>query len=73
MEIGCLLLITIQKVNVFGIHIIEFGCFFNGRYTINYDDFQEVMKSILEEHLNLKGVTPSDLASTLTLMYWKNI
>ena len=31
---------------------------FNGRYTINYDGFQEVMKSILEEHLNLKGVTP---------------
>ena len=45
----------------------------NGRYTINYDDFQEVMKSILEECLNLKGVTPRDLASTLTLMYWKNI
>ena len=31
---------------------------FNGRYTINYGGFQEVMKSILEEHLNLKGVTP---------------
>ncbi len=31
---------------------------FNVKYSINYDDFQEVMKSILEEHLNLKGVTP---------------
>ena len=28
------------------------------KYSINIDDFQEVMKSILEEHLNLKGVTP---------------
>ena len=27
-------------------------------YLINYNDFQEVMKSILEEHLNLKEVTP---------------
>ena len=32
---------------------------FRENYSINYDDFQEVMKSILEEHLNLKGVTPS--------------
>ena len=31
---------------------------FNGKYSINPNDFQEVMKSILEEHLNLKGVTP---------------
>ena len=31
---------------------------FRENYTINKDDFQEVMKSILEEHLNLKGVTP---------------
>ena len=31
---------------------------FNGKHSINYDDFQEVMKSILEEHLNLRGVTP---------------
>ena len=31
---------------------------FRDKYSINYDDFQEVMKSILEEHLNLKGVTP---------------
>ena len=28
-------------------------------YSINYNDFQEVMKSILEEPLNLKGVTPN--------------
>ena len=28
------------------------------KYLINHDDFQEVMKSILEEHLNLNGVTP---------------
>ena len=34
---------------------------FNGRYTINYDGFQEVMKNILEEHLNLKGVTPKQI------------
>ena len=46
---------------------------FNSKHSINKDDFQEVMKSILEEHLNLKGLTPRDLASTLTLMYWKNI
>ena len=31
---------------------------FRDKYSINYNDFQEVMKSILEEHLNLKGVTP---------------
>ena len=31
---------------------------FRENYSINYDDFQEVMKSILEEHLNLKAVTP---------------
>ena len=31
---------------------------FRENYSINYDDFQEVMKSILEEHLNLRGVTP---------------
>ena len=31
---------------------------FRENYSINYDDFQEVMESILEEHLNLKGVTP---------------
>ena len=31
---------------------------FLAKYSINYYDFQEVMKSILEEHLNLKGVTP---------------
>ena len=32
---------------------------FNVKYSINYDDFQEIMKSILKEHLNLKDVTPS--------------
>ena len=32
--------------------------FFSEKYPIDHDDFQEVMKSILEEHLNLKGVTP---------------
>ena len=31
---------------------------FRENYSINYDDIQEVMKSILEEPLNLKGVTP---------------
>ena len=31
---------------------------FREKYSINIDDFQEVMKSILEEHLNLRGVTP---------------
>ena len=31
---------------------------FREKYSINRDDFQEVMKSILEEHLNLKTVTP---------------
>ena len=30
---------------------------FRENYSINYDDFQEVMKSILEEHLNLMGKT----------------
>jgi hypothetical protein len=34
---------------------------FRERYSINYYDFQEVMKSILGEHLNLKGVTPCRL------------
>ena len=28
------------------------------KYPIDHYDFQEVMNSILEEHLNLKGVTP---------------
>ncbi len=31
---------------------------FSIKYSINYDDLQEVMKDILEEHLDLKGVTP---------------
>ena len=31
---------------------------FRDKYSINYNDFQEVMKSILEEHLGLNGVTP---------------
>ena len=31
---------------------------FSFKYSINYNDFQEVMKSILVEHLNLNGVTP---------------
>ena len=31
---------------------------FLNKYSINYDDFQEVMTDILEEHLNLKDVTP---------------
>ena len=31
---------------------------FRENYSINYDDFQEIMKSILVEHLNLNGVTP---------------
>ena len=31
---------------------------FRDKYSINYDDFQEVMNSILEEHLSLNGVTP---------------
>ena len=42
--------------------------FFTNKYSINYDDFQEVMKSILEEHLNLKDVTPKPL-STYAPMY----
>ena len=45
---------------------------FNDKYSINYDDFQEVMKSILEEHLNLKGVTPS-ISAERPPRYWKNI
>ena len=40
---------------------------FRENYSINYDDFQEVMKSILEEHLNLKGVTPNVMSG-----YYKN-
>ena len=32
--------------------------FFANKYSINYDDIQEVIKSILVGHLNLKGVTP---------------
>jgi len=32
---------------------------FLNKYSINYDDFQEIMTDILEEHLNLKDVTPS--------------
>ena len=31
---------------------------FSDKYSINHNDFQEVMKSILEEHLNLKDVPP---------------
>ena len=31
---------------------------FLNKYSINIDDFQEVMKSILEEHLNLMEATP---------------
>ena len=31
---------------------------FLAKYSINYDDFQEVMKSMLEEHLSLNGITP---------------
>ena len=31
---------------------------FSIKYSINYDDLQEVMKDILEEYLNLKDVTP---------------
>ena len=31
---------------------------FFAKYSINYDDFQDIMKSILEEHLNLKEATP---------------
>ena len=33
--------------------------FFTNKYSINYDDIQEVIKSVLVGHLNLKGVTPS--------------
>ena len=45
---------------------------FIDKYSINYDDFQEVMKSILEEYLNLKGVTPR--ARLLPLVCdWKSI
>ena len=42
------------------------------KYLINHDDFQEVMKSILEEHLNLKGVTPN-VMSGYYKNNWKNI
>ena len=38
---------------------------FLNKYSINNVDFQEVMKSILEEHLNLKGVTPKCISSTI--------
>ena len=31
---------------------------FLAKYSINYYDFQEVMKSILEEHLSLNDITP---------------
>ena len=31
---------------------------FSDKYTINCDDFHDVMKSTLEGHLNLKEVTP---------------
>ena len=34
---------------------------FSVKYLINYDGFKEVMKSILVEHLNLKGVTSYDI------------
>ena len=34
---------------------------FLAKYSINYDDFQEVMKSMLEEHLNLNGITPQNM------------
>ena len=37
---------------------------FNDKYSINRNDFQEVMKSILEEYLNLKGVTPNEIGAT---------
>ncbi len=34
--------------------------FFTNKYSINYDDIQEVIKSVLVGHLNLKGVTPHE-------------
>ena len=45
---------------------------FLNKYSINNFDFQEVMKSILEEHLNLKGVTPYWI-SGVPDSNWKNI
>ena len=45
---------------------------FLDKYSINHNDFQEVMKSILEEHLNLKGVTPYPLCSRFP-RNWKSI
>ena len=37
--------------------------FFRDKYSINIDDVQEIMKGMLEENLNLKGVTPKLLTS----------
>ena len=37
--------------------------FFTKKYSINHDDIQEVMKSILVGHLNLKDVTPLSLCN----------
>ncbi len=45
---------------------------FRENYSINNFAFQEVMKSILEEHLNLKGVTPYWI-SGVPDSNWKNI
>ena len=38
--------------------------FFTNKYSINYDDIQEVMESILEERLNLKDLTPTATRSS---------
>jgi hypothetical protein len=37
---------------------------FNVKYSINHGVFQEVMKDILKEHLNLKDVTPCCLGDS---------
>jgi hypothetical protein len=43
--------------------------FFTNKYSIKYDDIQEVMKSILVGHLNLKDVTPICQNQSLWI-YW---
>ncbi len=53
-----------QKIPHFWYSYSRIYEFFTNKYSINHDDIQEVMESILEERLNLKDVTPTATRSS---------
>ena len=61
-----------QKTNYFWVHYSKIWLFFESNYGLNYQEIRDLIRGVVEEHLNLGGVTPGK-SVPLQIVWWRNI